>query len=376
MIHATEAKQLSRAASSLLFSRLDFATKPNGVYPSEDFTQVLARSAFNGEFVHTTAKELQLLRGDELDVQQRSPLAKSLLYHLRGLHPDAIDAQFDGVRAATFAHARHQRAFARPVNVALDIHEWLYYGSAETPRVCPINPSRGTNLAYAFLTLCIVDPPARFTLVWEAIEANDSRTLRESIRRLITTARQFVQINRVYCDRSFYRVHLVKTLADLDIKFVVRAPKTAGVKRVLDAHDEATFVTEYEMVRKNPPSGTVSVTLVVVPHHERDDDSFCLVTNCEVSVEDAEPLAEAYRRRWGIETSYRKIGEFLPRTSAPTFAVRLFEFLFAVALYNLWILVCLTLAEQRVLTDRPAVRRPCFGCSSCRFQMDSSSVDG
>ncbi|WP_254531919.1 transposase [Natrinema gelatinilyticum] len=140
--------------------------------------------------------------------------------------------------------------------------------------------------------------------------------MRESIRRLIEIARQFVQINRVYCDRSFYRVSLVQTLADLDVRFVVRAPKTPGVKRVLDAHDEETFVTNYEMVRKQPPTGRISVTLVVVPHRTRDDDSFCLVTNCDVSVEFAEPFAEAYRRRWGIETSYRKIGEFLPRTSA------------------------------------------------------------
>jgi len=164
MIHATEAKQLSRAASSLLFTGLDFGTKPNGQYPSEDFEKVLARSAFDGKFVHTTAKELQLARGEDIDLQHRSPLAKSLLYHLRHLSPDAIDAQFDGVRTATFAHARRQRAFARPVDVALDIHEWLYYGSSDTPQVCKINPDRGTNLAYAFVTLCIVDPTVRFTL--------------------------------------------------------------------------------------------------------------------------------------------------------------------------------------------------------------------
>jgi len=360
MIHATEAKQLSCAASSLLFTGVDFGTKTNGQYPSEDFQKVLARSSFDGEFVHTAAKALQLARGDDLDLQHRSPLAKSLLYHLRNLSPDAIDAQFDGVRTATFAHARRQQAFARPVDVALDIHEWLYYGSSDTPQVCKINPDRGTNLAYAFVTLCIVDPAVRFTLAWDSIKADDSRTLRESIRRVITTAQQFVRINRVYCDRGFYRVALVETLAELNVEFVVRAPKTVGVKRALDAHDETTFVTDYEMVRKNPPTGRVPVTLVVVPHRSRDDDSFCLVTNRDVSVEFVEPLAEAYRRRWGIETSYRKIGEFLPRTSSPTFAVRLFEFLFAVALYNLWILVCLCLVEQRVLTDRPAVSTALF----------------
>ena len=106
MINAMEAKQLSRTASTLLFTGVDLATKPNGKYPSEDFEKVLARSAFDGEFVHTTAKELQVARGEDIDLQHRSPLAKSLLYHLRGLSPDAINAQFDGVRAVTLAHAR------------------------------------------------------------------------------------------------------------------------------------------------------------------------------------------------------------------------------------------------------------------------------
>ena len=78
MIHATEAKQLSRAASSLLFTGLDFGTKPNGQYPSEDFLEVLARSAFDGEFVHTTAKELQLARGEDIDLQHRSPLTPAV----------------------------------------------------------------------------------------------------------------------------------------------------------------------------------------------------------------------------------------------------------------------------------------------------------
>ncbi len=40
MIDAIEAKQLSRAASSLPFTHLEFTTKPNGKYPSEDFLEV------------------------------------------------------------------------------------------------------------------------------------------------------------------------------------------------------------------------------------------------------------------------------------------------------------------------------------------------
>ena len=67
MIHATEAKQLSRADSRLLFTHLDVATKPNGQYASEDSLEVLARSSFDSEFSHTTAKEHQLARNEDID---------------------------------------------------------------------------------------------------------------------------------------------------------------------------------------------------------------------------------------------------------------------------------------------------------------------
>jgi hypothetical protein len=47
MVETSEAKQVSRAASSLLFSELEFGVADNATYPSEDFQRVLARIAFD-----------------------------------------------------------------------------------------------------------------------------------------------------------------------------------------------------------------------------------------------------------------------------------------------------------------------------------------
>lgn len=68
MIEKTEAKQVSRAASSLLFPELDFGVADNGTYPSEYFQRVLARIAFDNEFANTGAKAYQLARGDDIAV--------------------------------------------------------------------------------------------------------------------------------------------------------------------------------------------------------------------------------------------------------------------------------------------------------------------
>lgn len=50
MVETTMAKQVSRAASSLLFPELDIDVAANGTYPSEDSLKVLARIAFDDEF--------------------------------------------------------------------------------------------------------------------------------------------------------------------------------------------------------------------------------------------------------------------------------------------------------------------------------------
>ena len=72
MVETNEAKQVSRAASSLLFPELEFGAADNSTYPSEDSLEVLARIAFDNEFANAGAKAYQLARGDDVDVGTES----------------------------------------------------------------------------------------------------------------------------------------------------------------------------------------------------------------------------------------------------------------------------------------------------------------
>jgi hypothetical protein len=49
MVETTEAKQVSRAASTLLFPGLEFGVKPCGKYTREDFLEILSRIGFEQE---------------------------------------------------------------------------------------------------------------------------------------------------------------------------------------------------------------------------------------------------------------------------------------------------------------------------------------
>src|SRR3990172_10434744 len=70
-------------------------------------------------------------------------------------------------------------------------------------------------------------------------------------------------------------------------------------------------------------------------------------------------IPKQYRKRWGIETSFRKVKEVFPMTTSPLPAIRLAYFMTAMILYNLWQLVNIMLiTENKRKTDEYQVTMP------------------
>ncbi|ARS90084.1 transposase [Natrarchaeobaculum aegyptiacum] len=360
MVETTEATQLCRAASTVVYPALEFDIKPCGSYTREDFLTVLSRVAFEQEFANTAGKTCQLDDGDSVDVTStaRNGLAKSLFYHLRNLETDAIAGQFAGVRDDLFEILRKQRLLPDCVDVAIDLYQWRFYGDADTDHVLITYPDQGTNRTYCFATICIVAPGTRFTLDVLALEANGFREKREAVRSLLETAREYASIRHVSLDRGFYQIHVVPELEQLGVDYIIRARLSNGMKARLSAGAE-TVIDDYLMQRKRESTASAAVTVFAVPHRSTEDEHVWFVTNLDLEPEAARAYAAAFRRRWGIETSYRQIGDFLPRTSSPTFSVRLFYFLFAVSMYNLWILANV-LVSGGVIPEKPPISTRVF----------------
>lgn len=62
-------------------------------------------------------------------------------------------------------------------------------------------------------------------------------------------------------------------------------------------------------------------------------------TNLRVGPDEAETFCRRYSRRWQIENEYKSSSAFLAKTSSKDYRVRLFYFVFAVLLYNIWRLI-------------------------------------
>jgi len=50
-------------------------------------------------------------------------------------------------------------------------------------------------------------------------------------------------------------------------------------------------------------------------------------------------IRRMFRKRWAIETSYRMINQFLPKTTSKLYSLRKLYFYLAVLLYNIWVFI-------------------------------------
>jgi len=86
------------------------------------------------------------------------------------------------------------------------------------------------------------------------------------------------------------------------------------------------------------------------------DEKVCFITSLDVDEKSANQCGELFRRRWGIETSYRVEGDFKPKTTSKNPIVRLYYFFFSVCMYNLWVIVNMILSiVLGLITGKPLI---------------------
>lgn len=353
--------RLLSTADQTVFEHLDLGLQHNAQYDQSQLLDLLAHCGLSREFANGGAKTRRHESdGTVLPSDTRCPISRALGRHLRQLDFDTIMTQFDAVFEDLHTLARSARLLPRQADVAIDVHDWRYYGDPETPWVLHTDLARGTNIAFKFVTACIVTPEFRLTVAAEPVREVDH--LPRLVDFVLTQAAEWVDVRRVFLDRGFYEVRFLQVLEAHDVDYVVRARRFPSWA---DGDPTVNVEQGYQMGGSRPPYDVVTLRRFCVPHAEQPDEKQSyFVTNLAVNEASAQAVADSYRGRWGIETSYRVIGEFLPRSRSTYFVVRLFYFLFAVTLYNLWVVLngLLTIVFDRT-TGRPLVAAKLFGRS-------------
>lgn len=232
----------------------------------------------------------------------------------------------------------------RAARVAIDYHRVPYFGepNRDTTRA---KSAAGTHTFHTYATACVVGGPGRYTLGLTAVGEKEPFTA-VLTRLLEQVAGAGVTARVVLLDKAFFSIAVMRLLQSRDVPFVIpavirgRKPrigvKAAGLRAV--RHRGAGRYAYTHEDRGHAVRVTVVVAHKTYRHRKtgrRHTRKLLYATwrvgGTPVSVRDL------YRTRFGVESSYRQLGQVRPRTSATSGVIRLLWVAVGLILRNAWV---------------------------------------
>jgi hypothetical protein len=311
-----------------------FPEKSNTRYSREDIVELLLHICLNNAFLSSGTEQYK-----DQNTNQETPSKNTLYGRLREVDPEVVLQVLDTICHQLCKQLKQSGAITPPVDVAIDEHDWRFYGDPDSQGVTRTKPDQGTSKAYKFLTICIVSRGLRLTLGVVPLEETTVVPMRDAVITLVKKARKRVNIRFLYADRGFYMAPVIDALKGR-VKFFIRARLSKKMQRRYRNHSGATCVGSYTVQRKRgEPYVQTKATLVIggQTKQSKQDELVAFVTNLTLTEPMGAKLMERYRSRWGIETSYRMIRQFLARTTSRKYQIRIGLFVLAIMLYNFWL---------------------------------------
>lgn len=242
------------------------------------------------------------------------------------------------------------------LDIACDTHDQPFYGkSPELVALSRRGEARaGTTHFFRIATVYAMHRGVRITLGVVFMRPDDR--LADTLALLIHRIRSLgLSIGRLWLDRGFASVEIFDYLRRDRLAAVVACPirgKTGGTRAL--CHGRASYSTTHSFHR--PDFGYCHVRMAVVPLR-RDPAKpvewmiFALIGG------DLTPqqVRDQYRRRFGIESSYRQLRQVRIRTNTRNPALRFIYMALALLLTNIW---CLLRFRYCQLPGRGCTGRP------------------
>jgi Transposase DDE domain len=251
-----------------------------------------------------------------------------------------------------------QRLRRRPWKVAIDWHLEPYYGQPHKSRneLYYGKPDRGTTKFHAYATACIVQYGHRYTLAATWVRRHE--TAATVLQRLLTRIREFgVKIKYLLLDRAFFNVPVTEFLQVQNVPFLMpvvmrgRRPKKGQPKTGLRWIKSQGAGWYSHTLKNGKRQVTVRVCVAYRTHRNRKDRKSkkqkLLFAAWRVNGSPID-IREWYRKRFGIESSFRQRRQARIYTCTTNPHLRLVFFIVALLLRNLWVWIHATmLADGR-----------------------------
>jgi hypothetical protein len=277
---------------------------------------------------------------------KKAPSAETARKALLATLPDYAKLQRDVNRALTAGVPKPLRQ--RKQTMAIDLHLRPYYGRPQrNPKeVYRSKAKAGTSNFHAYASAYVVFHGQRFTVALTPVERGED--MKDIVQRLLTLARKAsIRPGLLLLDRGFYSIDVIRYLQRARVPFLMPAV-ARGRKPAKDAPP-----TGIRAFRKMKRSGWGKHTLVA----GKNKASVSICVHCGnhrgkrkkhgrfawvyaywgIEPKSTRWVADTYRSRFGIETSYRQLNEARMKTCTRSPLVRFFYVALALLLRNVWV---------------------------------------
>ena len=237
-----------------------------------------------------------------------------------------------------------RRLWKSPLEIAIDLHDEPFYGHSPEllALTCGGEADKGTTRFFRVATAYVIFKDMRLTLALLFVQPEDD--LAEIVAALLRRLRILgVKVRRLYLDKGFCSIPMMRCLAQTGWPALLSCPirgKKGGTRGLCQG--QASYLTEHTF--KSQAHGrytaTVAVTLTHATHKRRKRKKGGLrwlvfvVLNAQIEPQTARKW---YRRRFGIETSYRCMRQVRAWTTSRNGALRFLLLSLAFMLINLWV---------------------------------------
>lgn len=257
----------------------------------------------------------------------------------------------------------------RSWRIAIDLTLIPYHGQPlrDEKELVHSKPKSGTTKFHAYATAIVVHQGLRYTLALTHVERGE--LMKDVVQRLLAIVRKRkIKVRFLLLDKGFFSVAVISYLKRAQQKFLIpvvirgRKPKgkkpPTGLRALLQKRDgRYRHTLTGQRVKGKSPTTDISVCVTTKSYtYEKTGEPMEKKLLFAVHGVSGQPheIREQYRKRFGIETSYRQANQARIRTCTRCPRLRLLYFAIALVLRNVWVWIHFQLAKEKH-SDEPEV---------------------
>jgi hypothetical protein len=246
-----------------------------------------------------------------------------------------------------------RRLRRRAWEMAIDFHLVPYYGEPDQRRneLYTSKPKQGTSRFHAYATVCIVQYGERYTLALTWVRRGEKTVT--VLRRLLARIREIgLKIRYLLLDRAFYCLPVIAWLQEERLPFLMpvmfrgRKPNKKQAPKGLHAIKLKKAGWYPHTLTRGTQTAKISVCVTYRSYRDRKTkkrrNKKLLFAAWRVRGNPTE-IRERYRKRFGIESSYRQLRQARIATCTRKPHLRLVFIAVALMLRNMWVWIHATL---------------------------------